>query len=83
LQLISILQQWHVSDIFVKNLGLIIEFDGTYYHKNIEKDRKRDDDIKECGYKILHIHEKQYRERPRKQIKKCLNFIKEIVKIQE
>lgn len=43
-------------DFVIKN-KLIIEADGTYWHRDNEKDIKRDIRLKNAGYKILHLKE--------------------------
>jgi len=57
----------------------IIEFDGDYWHGeargNKKRDKIRDEKIKEAGYKILHIREKDYNNNPKTTIECCLNFI--------
>lgn len=39
----------------VNNINIDIEYDGTYWHKDEQKDRRRDEYIKSCGYKIFRI----------------------------
>ena len=41
-------------DIFIPCLNLIVEYDGSYWHDE-ETDKKRDDELVEAGYKILHF----------------------------
>lgn len=55
-------------DIFVPMENLIIECDGEYWHNlpgRPEKDRKRDDYLKEKGFGVIHILEKDIRNNPR------------------
>jgi len=40
-------------DILIPSLRLIIEYDGSYWH-NAEDDKKRDKELKEVGYRIIH-----------------------------
>ena len=40
-------------DILIEHLKLIIEYDGIRWHQ-LEKDKKRDKELIEAGYKILH-----------------------------
>jgi hypothetical protein len=53
-----------LPDFFIPDLKLILEFDGTYYHRNTPENKlrseKRDSDIIESGYEVIHIHEKEY-----------------------
>ena len=41
--------------IEVNNIKIDIEYDGEYWHQDIQKDRKRDEFIKTNNYKILRI----------------------------
>lgn len=43
-----------------------IEYDGTYWHNDPQKDRKRDEFVKQYGYKILRIRGKK--EPPKKEL---------------
>jgi uncharacterized protein YaeQ len=67
-------------DFFIKNKNKIIEFDGTYYHRNTSENKKReylrDKDILDCGYELLHIKENDYRQNKEKVIQECIDFIK-------
>jgi very-short-patch-repair endonuclease len=55
-----------LPDFFIPSLKLIIEFDGTYYHRNTPENKKReiirDNNIKDSGYDVIHIKEKDYLE---------------------
>jgi len=53
----------------------IIEFDGTYYHKDKSKDLAKDSFVILKGYTILHIKEKDYTNNPQTELKKCLDFL--------
>ena len=44
-------------DIFVDPPGIGIEYDGSFYHQNIERDTKKDSIAQESGYHIIHIRE--------------------------
>jgi len=70
-------------DFFVKNKNKIIEFDGTYYHRTIPENKKRDIIrdiiIKENGYDILHVNESEYKENPKKIINDCFNFLNDLI----
>lgn len=41
--------------IFIKDMRIDLEYDGTYWHKDKQKDRKRDEFLKKEGWKILRI----------------------------
>lgn len=68
-----------LPDFFVKNKNKIIEFDGTYYHRNNSENKKRekfrDESIVNSGYEVLHIKECDYKNDKQKVIDKCLKFL--------
>ena len=68
-----------LPDFFIPSLELILEFDGTYYHRNTtenkERERRRDENIKKSGYTVLHISEKEYINNKELTILKTVNFI--------
>lgn len=70
-----------LPDFYIPSLKLIIEFDGTYYHRptpeNKKREAERDRNIMESGYKVLHISEHDYKLDKKGEVQKCLNFIKE------
>ncbi len=51
-------------DIFCPSLGVGIEYDGFFYHQDVEHDVKKDQLARENGYKIIHIREKGCPEMP-------------------
>jgi len=61
----------------------VIEFDGEYWHsvknKNytfiIEKDKNREIDLNNNGYKLLRIKENDYKNDKQGTIQKCINFL--------
>lgn len=50
-------------DFIIPTKKLIIECDGSFWHKNKEKDFIRDNLFKEKGYKVLHFSEKDIKKR--------------------
>lgn len=68
-----------LPDFFIPDLKLILEFDGTYYHRdnpeNRERERKRDQNILRSGYKVIHISEKEYINNKELTVLKMVNFI--------
>lgn len=68
-----------LPDFFIKNSGKIIEFDGVYYHRptpeNLLRETKRDNNIINSGYEVLHISENDYIKNKQKIIDKCLEFL--------
>lgn len=72
-------ESYILPDFFIPSLELILEFDGTYYHRNTtenkERERRRDENIKKSGYTVLHISEKEYINNKELTILKTVNFI--------
>jgi hypothetical protein len=68
-----------LPDFFVKNKNKIIEFDGTYYHRNSAENKKReklrDESIISSGYKVYHVKESEYKNSKQKVIDECLDFL--------
>lgn len=67
-----------IADFYIESKNLIIEFDGTYWHKLeriMKKDKRKESYYKKMGYNLLRIDEMDYRKFPDKTIEK----IKEII----
>jgi hypothetical protein len=68
-----------LPDLFLKDKGRLIEFDGTYYHRNTPenslREDKRDKMIIETGYEVLHISEADYKNDKEEIINKCIAFL--------
>jgi len=68
-----------LPDFFIPSLNLILEFDGTYYHRdtteNKEREKTRDENIINSGYKVLHISEKEYKDNKELTVLKVVNYI--------
>lgn len=47
-------------DIALPQIKVGVEYDGEYWHQNKEKDRFRDEELKEVGWKIIHMNEDIY-----------------------
>jgi hypothetical protein len=66
-------------DFYIDSIKKIIEFDGVYYHRknpeNKKREEKRDQEILQSDYQVLHICESEYKSNPIKTIEKCINFI--------
>ena len=67
-------------DFFIPDINKIIEFDGDYWHDqnlpgNIKRNKKRDNTLKESGYDVLHIKEKDYKQNKQETLEKCLKFL--------
>lgn len=41
--------------VFINNIKIDVEYDGWYWHQDLQKDRRRDNFVKSKGYKILRI----------------------------
>lgn len=72
-------ESYILPDFFIKNKGKIIEFDGTYYHRNTSenliREGFRDANIINSGYEVLHVTEKNYKENKQEIINKCLAYL--------
>lgn len=44
-------------DVAIPSMKLGFEFDGSYWHKDIEADKQRDHELVEQGWTIAHINE--------------------------
>lgn len=70
-------------DFLVEDIKKIIEFDGSYWHDSVkgkgkgEKELERERLIKNEGYKILHVKEKDFYVNEDEVVKKCLEFLNE------
>jgi hypothetical protein len=67
-------------DFYIHDTEKCIEFDGDYWHGqigNVERDRKRDEEIKEArpNIQILRIPEQDFKKHRIKTIEKCINFL--------
>lgn len=71
-----------LPDFFIPSLNLILEFDGTYYHRdtteNKNREKNRDENIINSGYKVLHISENEYNNNKELTILKLVNYILKI-----
>jgi len=69
-----------LPDFFMKNENKIIEFDGTYYHRDNPENKKRslirDEELISDGFKVFHVSESDYKKSPDKILSKCLEFLK-------
>lgn len=53
----------------------IIEYDGEYWHSDIEKETAKNKFLKNKGYLVLHIKDGDYKKNPEKVIKRCIKFL--------
>jgi very-short-patch-repair endonuclease len=51
----------YIADFMCKDLKLVIEVDGFthQFEETIEKDRKKDADLKHAGYKVIRFHDEE------------------------
>lgn len=66
-------------DFYVEDNNKVIEFDGDYWHGdgrgNKERDNNRESELKELGFIIKRVKERDYKTNPDKVIKECIEFI--------
>ena len=63
-------------DFLIESKKMVIEFDGDYWHsKRQNKDAYRDRILRESGYTVLHIPEKDFKKDAEKVVQSCLDFI--------
>lgn len=55
----------------------VIEFDGTYYHRDIIKEQAKDAFLHHKGYEVLHIKESDYYDNPEQVLHQCLHYLKQ------
>ena len=73
--------QDNVSDSILKSSSKnkILEFDGTYFHRNTPENAKREnirnENIIKSGYKVYHVSEFEYKQDKELVIQKCIEFI--------
>lgn len=67
----------YIVDFYVKNLGLIIEIDGSSHDNKEVYDSKRDAYFESLGLKVYHISVVEVLQQMKLVIKKLENFIKE------
>jgi very-short-patch-repair endonuclease len=76
---LNLLDSYILPDFFIPDIKLIIEFDGTYYHRNTvenkKRERDRDKNIKKAGYNVIHVNEKEYLSNKELVVSKLINII--------
>ena len=50
-------KKWCSLDIAIPSLMIDIEYDGSYYHQDEEKDRKRQYEIEDKGWKVIRYRD--------------------------
>lgn len=64
---------YYSLDFVYKNK--VIEFDGSRWHKDVEYEKAKDIFLKNRGYEILHIIDKDYIKNKEEEINKCIDFL--------
>lgn len=68
-------------DFLLKNKKRVVEFDGDYWHGeargNQERDRKREKALKNAGFDILRISERDYKKHPVAMVYEAVQFLLE------
>jgi very-short-patch-repair endonuclease/AraC-like DNA-binding protein len=65
-------KRYHI-DFMLENK--IIEYDGEYWHNDLEKETTKNKFLKNKGYSVLHIKDSEYKKNPEKVIEDCLQFL--------
>ena len=63
----------YYADVCIPSANQIIEYDGQYWHKDLEKDRIRDENLRKDGWKVTHLIEIQSSRRGKKAIVKSVS----------
>lgn len=68
-------------DFYLKNKKRVVEFDGDYWHGeargNQERDRNRDKCLKDAGYEIWRVSERDYKKHPVAMVYEAVQFLLE------
>jgi len=82
------ISSWCKPDFYIKSLGIIVEFDGEWYHSKSgwggsRNDEQRDKDIiaKHPGMKILRVRERDFRNDPKAEIAHITQQIHEYARL--
>ena len=67
----------YFADVGMPSIKLDLEYDSSYWHQNIEKDIKRDNNIKDAGWRVIRIKDEDIKGFKPERIKK---FISEKIK---
>jgi very-short-patch-repair endonuclease len=62
---------YRFPDFKIENKKLIIECDGEYWHRDKEKDLKRQQELEEIGYKVIRFSGKKIRNNIQ-EVEQCL-----------
>lgn len=76
-------------DFFVPEANAAIEFDGEFWHSelnpgSLERDREKEEALKQLGLeKLLRVRERDWRAEPEKTVAACVDFIEEALEEEE
>lgn len=71
----------HNPDFVNKEKKVVLEYDGSlYWHKDRERDKRRDDVYKKHGWRVISIRTDQFSEYAEEIVKEVLKFLKSKVK---
>lgn len=49
---------WYDVDIIIQDIGLVIEFDGSYWHRNrYDADRQKSEQLTKLGWQVIRVRE--------------------------
>ena len=51
----------YFADVGIPSLNVDFEYDSSYWHQNKEKDKKRDNNIKKKGWRVIRVTDKEVR----------------------
>lgn len=66
--------RWSI-DIFVQKHNVAIECDGEYWHRDSERDKRKDKYLKSIGIRVIRLPEKDIRNNPDKCVQSILSII--------
>ena len=62
--------------LYINDIKIDIEYDGFYWHKDSQRDRRRDSFIKKSGYKIIRIKANKKDTMPSvEQLEEVINYL--------
>jgi very-short-patch-repair endonuclease len=65
----------YFPDFLIPKSKLLIEVDGSYWHRNKARDRKRDRDLRKLGYRVVHFKERDVKHNPKVVADKVISLL--------
>ncbi|MFN3605482.1 MAG: DNA methyltransferase [Leptonema sp. (in: bacteria)] len=65
----------YIVDFFVKDIGVVIEIDGSSHNDKVEYDKQRDEYLKSVGLKVIHILDEDVK----KNLDGVMEYLKEVL----